>query len=149
MTSRSSGDAQPGAGRELEVLPEENPGGGLAPGSSIGPRLRPETSGERSSATRENIDDIIAVATGRDVDWRPNLSSGWIDHSQNNPADGSWKWKKVPQLSQLHWGQNVSQCERCSCVPDLFGKIQLLDIWKHNIVCTEHQPRDAHQSQTL
>ena len=64
MTSRSSGDAQPGAGRELEVLPEENPGGGLAPGSSIGPRLRPETSGERSSATRENIDGTSRLPPG-------------------------------------------------------------------------------------
>ena len=64
MTSRSSGDAQPGAGRVLEVLPEENPGGGLAPGSSIGPRLRPETSGERSSATRENIDDTSRLPPG-------------------------------------------------------------------------------------
>ena len=64
MTSRSSGDAQPGAGRELEVLPEENPGGGLAPGSSIGPRSRPETSGERSSATRENIDGTSRLPPG-------------------------------------------------------------------------------------
>ena len=151
MTSRSSGDAQPGAGRELEVLPEENPGGGLAPGSSIGPRSRPETSGERSSATRENIDGTSRLPPGVTLtgDQICQVDGSIIPRITQLMADGSWKCKEVPELSQLHQSQNVSQCERCSCVPDLFGKIQLLDIWKHNIVCTEHQPRDAHQSQTL
>ena len=48
-TSRYSGDAQLGAGRELEIPPEENPGGGLAPGSTSKDLKR--ASDHHSSAT--------------------------------------------------------------------------------------------------